>query len=56
MPMPIRRLTKKTGDEVELVRLYTSTGHPYLGLCALVVRRLITASVIVMVLKTGANI
>lgn len=56
MPMPIRRSTKNPGDEVELVRLYTSTGHPYLGLCALVVRRLITASVIVMVLKTGANV
>jgi hypothetical protein len=54
--MPIKPAAKKTGDEVELVRLYTSTGHPYLGLCALIVRRLITASVIVMVLKTGANI
>ena len=55
MPMPIPRLAKKNGDEVELVRLYTSTGHPYLGLCVLVVRRLITASVIGMVLKSGAD-
>lgn len=56
MPMPRKPAATKNGDEVELVRLYTSTGHPYLGLCALVVRRVISFSVIALALKIGTDI